>query len=96
MVEVEGTDAEGQVVKAALASLKPSSLPSVSEDPRRHHHKEQYLANAHKECIHIKFEYINKKQDISLIKSLENIPWVLNTFSTYLVSLLYINILMKT
>ncbi|XP_075876389.1 nucleophosmin 1a [Nelusetta ayraudi] len=29
MVEVEGTDEEGQTVKAALVSLKPSSLPSV-------------------------------------------------------------------
>ncbi|MEQ2172581.1 hypothetical protein GOODEAATRI_022598 [Goodea atripinnis] len=29
MVEVEGQDAEGQKVKAALVSLKPSTLPSV-------------------------------------------------------------------
>ncbi|XP_068600529.1 nucleophosmin 1a isoform X1 [Brachionichthys hirsutus] len=29
MVEVEGQDAEGQKVKAVLASLKPSTLPSV-------------------------------------------------------------------
>lgn len=29
MVEVEGTDTEGQTVKAALVSLKPSTLPSV-------------------------------------------------------------------
>ncbi|KAM6907623.1 nucleophosmin 1a [Xenentodon cancila] len=29
MVEVEGQDAEGQKIKAALASLKPSTLPSV-------------------------------------------------------------------
>lgn len=29
MVEVEGQDAEGQKIKAALVSLKPSSLPSV-------------------------------------------------------------------
>lgn len=44
MVEVEGTDAEGQVVKAALASLKPSSLPSVSRVERTD--MEQYLTNA--------------------------------------------------
>lgn len=31
MVEVEGQDAEGQKIKAALVSLKPSSLPSVSK-----------------------------------------------------------------
>ena len=30
MVEVEGQDAEGQKIKAALVSLKPSTLPSVS------------------------------------------------------------------
>ncbi|XP_061596017.1 nucleophosmin 1a [Cololabis saira] len=29
MVEVEGQDAEGQKIKAALVSLKPSTLPSV-------------------------------------------------------------------
>lgn len=31
MVEVEGQDAEGQKIKAALVSLKPSTLPSVSK-----------------------------------------------------------------
>lgn len=30
MVEVEGQNAEGQKIKAALVSLKPSTLPSVS------------------------------------------------------------------
>lgn len=30
MVEVEGQDTEGQKIKAALVSLKPSILPSVS------------------------------------------------------------------
>lgn len=30
MVEVEGQDTEGQKIKAALVSLKPSTLPSVS------------------------------------------------------------------
>ncbi|XP_078122010.1 nucleophosmin 1a isoform X1 [Sander vitreus] len=29
MVEVEGQDTEGQIIKAALVSLKPSTLPSV-------------------------------------------------------------------
>lgn len=57
MVEVEGTDAEGQVVKAALASLKPSSLPSVSEGGQSRKHRiniEQYVTNADEECIQIK------------------------------------------
>lgn len=31
MVEVEGQDTEGQKIKAALVSLKPSTLPSVSK-----------------------------------------------------------------
>lgn len=31
MVEVEGQDSEGQKIKAALVSLKPSTLPSVSK-----------------------------------------------------------------
>lgn len=31
MVEVEGQDTEGQKIKAVLVSLKPSTLPSVSE-----------------------------------------------------------------
>lgn len=30
VVEVEGQDAEGEKVKAVLAALKPSTLPSVS------------------------------------------------------------------
>lgn len=30
MVEMEGQDAEGQKIKAVLVSLKPSTLPSVS------------------------------------------------------------------
>lgn len=30
MVEVEGQDTEGQKIKAALVSLRPSTLPSVS------------------------------------------------------------------
>lgn len=38
MVEVEGTDEEGQTVKAALVSLKPSSLPSVSKGRPKEHH----------------------------------------------------------
>ncbi len=31
LVEVEGQDLEGQKIKAALAALKPSTLPSVSK-----------------------------------------------------------------
>lgn len=31
MVEVEGQDTEGQKIKAVLVSLKPSTLPSVSD-----------------------------------------------------------------
>lgn len=31
MVEMEGQDSEGQKIKAALVSLKPSTLPSVSK-----------------------------------------------------------------
>lgn len=38
MVEVEGQDAEGQKVKAALVSLKPSTLPSVSKCGQKEHH----------------------------------------------------------
>lgn len=30
VVEIEGHDSEGQKVKAVLATLKPSTLPSVS------------------------------------------------------------------
>lgn len=30
VVEIEGQDAEGQKVKAVLATLRPSTLPSVS------------------------------------------------------------------
>lgn len=37
MVEVEGQDLEGQKIKAALVSLKPSAMPSVSFSIRKKH-----------------------------------------------------------